>query len=320
MFELINTMKEFWLSGSDAGEKMPVVEKEHGEKVLYSSTIHKVRIEGNIEIAYIEEGKKDAPVILFIHGMGGAVPSWRKNISFLRQHYRCIAIDLPGHGHSSKDEYPYTMNFYSDVVLSFIHRLGLSDVTLMGHSMGGQIAVVTALKQPETIAKLILVSPAGFEPYTPLEKQILINMQAGVSVGAQAFTMHKYNYLLGFCNDQEAAGDLLKRLPFYKDDAHVFGKMMLRSVESMLLESVNERLDKLKAPCLVLLGSEDKVSPYPYLRQEEYFEVVKREARKIPRSKTFVFAPGGHFIHYQNSKKYNAIVQEFLKEAINDKR
>ena len=314
MFDFINTIKEFWSPGSETGGKLPLLEKEQGESVPYSSTMRKIKVDGDIDIAYIDEGKKDADVLLFIHGMGGAIPSWRRNISFLKQYYRCIAIDLPGHGHSSKDEYPYTMTFYTGTVLSFIKKLRLSNVTLVGHSMGGQIAAVAALEQQDVIAKLIFVSPAGFEPYTAAEKQMLISMHFCATASAQAFSINKYNYLKGFCNDHKAAADLLKRLPIFREDSYIFGKMMFRSVESMLLESVNGRLDKIKVPCLVLLGKHDKVSPYPYLKHEEYFEVVKQEARQLQNGLTLVFDPGCHFIQYQRPKTFNTILRKFLLE------
>ena len=318
MLEFINTIKDFWFPGTETSGKMPLLEKGQGEKVPYSSTIRHVKVDGDIDIAYIDEGKKDADVLVFIHGMGGAIPTWRKNISFLRTQYRCIALDLPGHGHSSKDEYHFTMAFYSDVLSSFLDKMGLRDVTLIGHSMGAQIATVAAIKQNERIAKLIVVSPSGFEPYTAIEKQMLINLQVGVTAGAQAFTMHKFNYLTGFCNDHKMAADILKRLPIYQEESYIFGKMMLRCVQSMLLESVDTSLHKVKLPCLVLLGKEDKVSPYTYLRSEEYYEIVSRQAKRLPNRRTFVFESGCHFIQYQKPKTFNSIVLKFLKENENN--
>jgi len=313
MLEFINTIKDFWFPGDETSGKMPLLEKEQGEKVPYSSTIRIIKADGDIDIAYIDEGKKDAEVLVFIHGMGGAIPTWRKNISFLRTQYRCIAIDLPGHGHSSKDEYPFTMAFYADTILSFLDKLGLHNVTLIGHSMGGQIATVAAIKQQDRIAKMVLVSPSGFEPYTAIEKQMLINLQLGVTASAQAFTMHKFNYLIGFCNDHKIAADILKRLPIFQEESYIFGRMMLRSVESMLLESVDDCLDKVKVPCLVLLGKDDKVSPYSHLRREEYYEIVSRQSRQLQKGRVVVFEPGCHFIQYQRPKTFNSLIVNFLQ-------
>ncbi|MFB9862199.1 alpha/beta fold hydrolase [Rufibacter immobilis] len=291
---------------------MPLTEKEPGEKVLYPYPVKKVRVQENIELAYIEEGDPSAEVLLFLHGMGSGIPAWEKNISVLKKHFRCIAVDLPGHGLSSKGDYPFTMAFYVEVVFAFMKEAGLAQVTLVGHSMGGQISILAALKEPALITRLILVSPAGIEPYTSVEKQTLITMSAGVVASGNAFTKNRFNYLLGFCNDQELAGELIRKLAFFKEDAANFGKMMLHSIEGMLLEAVNHELTNLTQPCLMLVGKEDKVSPYQYLRGQEFYQIVEREASKIPRAKLVVIPQGGHFVQYQKPKAFNREVLEFL--------
>ena len=314
MFDFINSWKNIWQPGDSTAEKMPLTEKDSGEQVSYPYPVKKVKVNDAIEIAYIDEGPQDADVLLFIHGMGSGIPVWGKNITIIKKHFRCVALDLPGHGYSSKGEFPYTMAFYAGVVLSFINKTGLSQVTLVGHSMGGQIAIIMALKEPNLIARLVLISPAGIEPYTSVEKQTLITMSAGVVASGNAFTKNRFNYLVGFCNNSEAAGDLARRMAFFKEDAAAFGKMMLRSVESMLLESVNHKLNEIMQPCLILVGRDDKVSPYQYLRGQEYVDLVEREAVKIPKGKLVVFAPCGHFAQYQRPKSFNKEVLEFLKE------
>jgi len=314
MFNIINSWKNVWYQNTGTTEKMPLTEKDSGEQVPYPYPVKKVRVSESVEIAYIDEGEQNADVLLLIHGMGSGIPVWRKNIPELKKHFRCIALDLPGHGYSSKGDFPYNMDFYTGVVFSFIQKLNLPPLTMVGHSLGGLITVISALKKPALINKLILVSPAGVEPYTPVEKQILINMTAAVVASGNAFTKNRFNQLVGFCNDPEGAGDLAKRMAFFKDDAAAFGKMMLRSIESMLLESANHVLNQITQPCLVLVGKEDKVSPYPYFHQESFPEILKYEVAKIPKGKLVVLSPCGHFAPYQRPRSFNKIVLEFLKE------
>ena len=316
MFSFINNWKNLWHPGGETAEKMPLTEKEPGEPVAYPYPVQKMQLDATLEIAYIDEGDRDANVLLFLHGIGSGIPVWVKNIPVLKKQFRCVALDLPGHGYSSKGEFSYTMAFYTGVVLSFIKKASLSQVTLVGHSMGGQIAILTALKEPGLISRLILIAPAGIEPYTPVEKQTLINLMAGVVASGQAFTKNRFNYLVGFCHNQEAAGELARHMAFFKADAAAFSKMMLRSVEAMLLESVNHELTSITQPCLVLVGRDDKVSPYQYLRGQEFVALIEREATKIPQSKLMVFAPCGHFVQYQRPKSFNKEVLEFLKEKV----
>ncbi len=312
MFDFLTSWAHLWHPSAAHSGKMPLTEKEPGEQVEYPYPLKKLRLSEALDIAYVDEGEGD--VLLFVHGMAGGIPSWVKNLSVLRKQFRCIALDLPGHGYSSRGDFPYTIAFYTGVVLAFMQKLGLTQVTLVGHSMGGQVAIHAGLKDPELIERLVLVAPSGIEPYTAPEKQMLINLAAGVVGSGNAFTYYRINYLLGFCNDSEAAGELIRRLAFFRNEAATFGKMLLRSVEAMLLESVNHVLDQLTQPCLVVVGKQDRVSPYQYLRAEDFPDIVAREARKLRRGKLLVVEPCGHFVQYQRPKSFNHAVLEFLQE------
>jgi len=98
----------------------------------------------NINIAYIDQGISEK-VILLIHGLGTNAKSWKKNIPDLSKEFRVIAIDLPGYGKSDKGYYQYSMSWYSLVLKEFLDSLGIEKAIYAGHSMGGQISLVTAL-------------------------------------------------------------------------------------------------------------------------------------------------------------------------------
>lgn len=314
MFDFINAWKNFWHPHGAPVARMPLTEKDPGESAAYPYPLKKIRLPDGLEIAYVDEGKPGAQVLLLVHGMGSGVPVWRKNIGALKKHFRCVALDLPGHGYSSKGDYAFSVSFYAGVVLSFIKTLNLAPVTLVGHSLGGQTAILAALQEPDLVRRLVLISPAGIEPYTSAEKQLLINLNVAVVGSGNAFTKNRLNFLIGFCNNQAEAGDLTRRLAFFKEDAALFGRMMQRSVEGMLLESVNHVLHQLTPPCLLLIGKDDKLSPYQYLRGQEYYRIVEREAAKIPKGKLIVVPRCGHFAQYQRPEVFNAEVLEFMRE------
>jgi pimeloyl-ACP methyl ester carboxylesterase len=307
---------EQWKSGWDkntfllADKLQP--EKEDGAHVPYPYALKKLRLNDEVEIAYVDEGDPTLETLVLVHGMASAIPVWRKNIRDLKRHYRCIALDLPGHGYSSKGNFPYTMEFFADVLLAFIKRLGLRSVNVAGHSMGSQIACVAALKEPELISRMILASPAGFEPYSAIDKQLLINLSASTVAMGQAFTKHKLNFLMGFCNNFQEAGELAARIPIYKKDAAQFGRLMLKCIEAMLLESVCDVMGNIRQPCLIILGSDDIVSPYQFIHGEKYVQTVRMEASKIRSNKVVVFNPCGHFTQYQRPKLFNKEVMNFL--------
>ena len=123
----------------------------------YGVEVKTIKVKGNISVAYTDEGK--GTNLGFIHGLASYLPAWKKNTAVLKDSYRCIALDLPGYGKSDKGNYEVSMEFYADVVAEFCSQLKLSQVVLVGHSMGGQVAISAALKYPELVARLVLIAP-----------------------------------------------------------------------------------------------------------------------------------------------------------------
>jgi pimeloyl-ACP methyl ester carboxylesterase len=141
------------------------------------------------------------PVLFFAHGLGLNSLFWKYAVQHLMHDYRCIAIDLPGHGDSWEQRGNFSMSFYAQVVRSTIEEMKLNDITLIGHSMGGQISIITALQMPAVVNRLVLVCAAGVETFTDEEAQRIIQgaeflYKAPVDVNqivntyAQHFSMH----------------------------------------------------------------------------------------------------------------------------------
>ncbi len=138
------------------------------QPLYYPFPVRHVAIRHDIKVAYCDEGS-GKETLLFIHGLANYIPVWKHQIKELSRHHRCIALDLPGNGLSSGGNYPYTLFFYAECVKLFADKLGLENIVLAGHSMGGQISVVLGLRYPELINKIILIAPAGIEYFNSLE-------------------------------------------------------------------------------------------------------------------------------------------------------
>ncbi len=110
----------------------------------------------------IDEGR--GPPLLFLHHFGGSGRSWRGVIDRLSEGHRCIAPDLPGFGSAAERPGPFRVAATADYVVSLIERLGLSDYRLIGHSMGGKIALAVAACKPKGLCGLVLLAPS---PPTP---------------------------------------------------------------------------------------------------------------------------------------------------------
>lgn len=110
---------------------------------------------------YLEMGKPDAPPLVFLHGFGGDLLTWQYCLVAFASRYRVIALDLPGHGRSTMDVGAGTLGEMVAWVAEALTALGIEAAHLVGHSMGGKIAIALTLAHPERVRSLQLISPAG---------------------------------------------------------------------------------------------------------------------------------------------------------------
>ena len=114
------------------------------------------------EVFIIENGKKDAPAIILLHGAGSNSAMWMADVHELSKTYRVFAVDIIGEcGKSSENRPAYKGNNYSNWMLEIIEKLGLSKISIIGCSLGGWIAMDFAIKHPKKVDKLVLMATAG---------------------------------------------------------------------------------------------------------------------------------------------------------------
>ncbi|MGO9321960.1 MAG: alpha/beta fold hydrolase [Solirubrobacteraceae bacterium] len=113
-------------------------------------------------VTYVEAGS--GPVLLLIHGMAGTCENWEAVIEPLAQRHTVIAPDLPGHGSSEPGGGDYSLGSLAAVLRDLLITLGHDRATLVGHSLGGGIAMQFAYQFPEIAERLVLVSSGGLGP------------------------------------------------------------------------------------------------------------------------------------------------------------
>lgn len=114
------------------------------------------------QVAYLEEGAGE--VILLLHGIAGSSRTWRSLIRPLSRNYRVIAPDLLGHGDSTKPRSDYSLGALSVLVRDILDQLGVTRATVVGHSLGGGIAMQFAYQHPEYVQRLVLLASGGLGP------------------------------------------------------------------------------------------------------------------------------------------------------------
>ncbi|NOX17223.1 MAG: alpha/beta hydrolase [Chlorobi bacterium] len=284
------------------------------EDLEYPYPVKTATVNENIKIAYIDEGAGDQTII-FIHGLGSYLRAWEKNIPALKEKYRCIAIDLPGYGKSDKGIYPYSMDFFADVIKEFTEELNIKNAVIAGHSLGGQIAISTALKYPEIVSKLILVDPAGFERFTEGQKQWFRDVMTVKFVKFTSPNQIRKNVVINFYDMPDDAEFMITdriALRGAKDfDKYCYA--VVESVSAMVDAPVYNLLEKIKQPTLIVFGKNDELIPNRFLNPGFTEDIAKEGTSKIPNAKLVLFEKCGHFSQFEKADEFNYEVEIFLK-------
>jgi len=256
---------------------------------------HFVPVE-NLRICYVDAGS-GRPVLL-IHGLGGSIESWTNNIGELAKSLRVIAVDLPGFGLSDKPKMNYTIKFYREFVVRFLKRLQMGQVSIVGSSLGGQVAAEVAINRPSLIKKLVLISPAGALPHSFKGSPALWKYVKVIN----AKSAHQVKQAL-FVLDNKPVDDSYAQL--------VYQKLLMPGAKEAFLSALagsaraprlNNRLHRIKAPTLLIWGKEDYMIPVKFV---EPFV-------KMKNCRIVMLENCGHRPHFARPELFNRIVAEFL--------
>jgi pimeloyl-ACP methyl ester carboxylesterase len=264
-------------------------------------------------MAYTDEGKGDK-TILFIHGLGHSHSAWSQNISYLSQYFRCIAIDLPGNGLSSAGDYPYGMNFFAESVAEFIAARQLQQVSVAGHSMGGQVAMTLALKYPDIMKGLVLCAPAGFEQFNDWEKNLYRSTMFFVDLisneeNSLRKTIQNSFYILPD-NAQEVIRELIGQMRL--QDRQQYRRMIEMCINGMLDEPVYHKLEEIKVPTLIVFGEKDSMIPNRFIHPVTTRQLAEAATAKFPDAILEMLPLCGHFLQWEKPVQLNGLIRHFL--------
>jgi pimeloyl-ACP methyl ester carboxylesterase len=122
-------------------------------------------------VAYVDEGSGE--VLLLLHGMAGSWQTWRSVIRPLSRNFRVVAPDLLGHGDSTKPRSDYSLGAFAVLLRDLLDELGVTRATIVGHSLGGGIAMQFIYQHPDYAHRLILIGSGGLGPDVGLTLRLL---------------------------------------------------------------------------------------------------------------------------------------------------
>ncbi len=267
------------------------------------------------EICYIDQGDGEQ-VLLFLHGMGSSLKAWSKNIPFLSSSFRCIALDVPGFGRSPKKINPTDVQHLSRIVTSFIEQLELSQVVLVGHSMGGLMSILIADQNPELISKLILIAPAGIEAYSKEESELIKTYFTAELLASYGPAFIRKNFKLNFYKMPDDANFMIEeRIIRAKDkEKHFsFSQTMADTSYSISINNVKDALGQIQKPVLILFGDKDKLIPHHIMHPDRTTEMIAQKAIQLSKAGQLkMYNNCGHFVHWERSDEVNQEITNFM--------
>jgi pyruvate dehydrogenase E2 component (dihydrolipoamide acetyltransferase) len=250
-------------------------------------------------LRYAKRGEGE-PAVLLIHGFGGDLDNWLFNIDALAEGATVYALDLPGHGRSVKALAEPTPAWLGRAVLAFMDAVGLRTAHLVGHSMGGAIALRMALDAPDRVASLTLIAPAG------LGSAVNRAYVEGFAAAGSRRELKPVVEML-FADPSLVSRKLVDDLLQYKRTDGVAA--CLRALAGMLLddgalaELPLAARDKLRVPTLLIWGAEDRVVP-----------VAPADAPGADMRRE-VIDGAGHMVQMEAAGRLNALIRDWLQQA-----
>jgi pimeloyl-ACP methyl ester carboxylesterase len=255
------------------------------------------------KISYIDKGV--GPIILFIHGWLVPKEGFLPLIDNLSKEFRCIALDLPGFGESSKGNFSYEEIIR--LIELFIAKLNLEKPNILGSSMGGSLAIYLVSKDPKKYSKLVLRSPflnykqlptvLGSKPAIKIH-QFLTEYQTGQKIYAKIF---KFVVV----TKSEDSNDNIK-----KDCASNFDTLSVSTARDLFFNffkvDLVSKLNEVTNPTLYIYNPKDILAKW---------SVVKETVTKIPNIIIKESGSSAHLIFDDKANKEANIIKEFLLPA-----
>jgi pimeloyl-ACP methyl ester carboxylesterase len=282
----------------------------------YPFEVKRMKLSNDIEIAYTDEGKSKTTPILYLHDIGGYMRSWDKSYNGLRHFHRSIRVDLPGYGKSSKDNIEGNMIEYADLMKAFLSKLKINKVVVMGHGMGGQIAMTMALKYPNLVEKLVLINPTGFENYDNLQKRAIKESLSMSEMKRLTEGLIRRNFEMQcYRKISEAKYIVQDRLKIQTaSDFDKYAKIIIENTKSMIDQNLYEQLANIRKPTICFFSKMNNYVPQRLPNSLLTPELVAKDgSKKLQKCELEMFTDAGHYAQWEKAWYIYDKLKVFLK-------
>ncbi|MBC7961495.1 MAG: alpha/beta hydrolase [Steroidobacteraceae bacterium] len=284
-------------------------------------------IEGqDLRMAYMDVlpgGGGNGKSVLLLHGKNFFGAYWKATIAFLTENgYRVIVPDQIGFGKSSKPDLHYSFHALAANTKKLLDTLGVREVTVVGHSMGGMLATRFALMYPETAIRLVLENPIGLEDYRTFVPYVSLDEQYRSELKTTSESIRNYhkNYFVNWHPEFGEYAEVAVRQRLSGEYPRLAMSSAL-TYEMIYEQPVCHEFADIKAKTLLVIGQSDRtvvgkarVKKELLPRVGQYPELGRRTARLIPGARLVEIANVGHIPHLEMKDKFHEALLNFLKE------
>lgn len=266
-------------------------------------------IELNVETAGLPLGPS-VPALLLLHGFTGSIANWQPFIATWGSKYHVIMVDIIGHGKSDAPNDPerYAMDRAATDLISVLDHLGIARSHVLGYSMGGRLALATAVHYPERIRALILegASPGLEDPLERGERRKRDEALAAriEQEGIAAFVQYWETIPL-FASQHKLPSSIRTKMRLERLANREIGLAgSLRGMGTGVQPSLWHELKRVNLPVQLITGEED----------HKFSHIAERMLERLPQAECHRVAGAGHTVHVEQAAIFDTIVMDFLKK------
>ncbi len=261
-------------------------------------------------LSYLTAGE-EGPAIVFLHGWGAFKELWWSTLRDLGCDYRCFAIDMPGHGESRLGRADQIERI-ATLVADFCTDLGLTSIILVGHSMGGSVAVELTLHYPHLVQRLALIDAAVDAYRMPAYTRLYLLPAIGWPVFRITQAIGRAFRPIGQRIPHDHGGGWIR--PWVRRASYLATfdpEGLYRILRSLFATRADERLQQIRVPTLVLTGQFDSLVPPSHAR---------RLAQDIPGARYVVLPASIHNPMDERPGAFTRALRAFLSDDDEDGR
>jgi len=250
------------------------------------------------------------PPLLLVHGLSGCWQNWLENIPWFARTHRVIVPDLPGFGASELPREEISIDGYARFLEQLCDALSIDAAAVVGNSMGGHVASELAIRSPQRVERLMLVSAAGISAEQAQRDIVMTVGRVLAAIGTR--TAARVDGFARRPGLRQVALSFVVRHPQQLSAALAHELMQgagkpgfLPALEAVITHRISERLPEIACPTFVVWGKDDHVIP---VRDAKRFQTL------IPDCRTVVLPDTGHVAMLERPGRFNALLEEFLAE------